>query len=310
MNNDENLIHQEMQPEEPVFIIERDDEKTPPAGGPTPMSNGKNWRKWLWMAVALMAIMALAFGAYKGWRLYNARKMGVSISVKPEDNIEKLEKTPQEITPEVIHTNDSILGVELDFYELQGLRANIEFKEPKLTDTSVYLYCRSADHTEDSIYLGTLVVDGVEKPSEQSRLGYMAMTDSQMVIGVSPSEAVKDYVMNKGGSFFRQFVLVSNHGLPPRFYLNGKNIRKAIGRIKDSKGDKLFMVSTRNKVTVNDFARALQEYGFIDAIYITGGPDYCYYRSNDKQRHDIGDIKNYPNKKWEGFIPWLVFRKI
>ncbi len=310
MNNDENLIHQEMQPEEPVFIIERDDEKTPPAGGPTPMSNGKNWRKWLWMALALMAIMALAFGAYKGWRLYNARKMGVSISEKPEDNIEKLEKTPQKITPEVIHTNDSILGVELDFYELQGLRANIEFKEPKLTDTSVYLYCRSADHTEDSIYLGTLVVDGVEKPSEQSRLGYMAMTDSQMVIGVSPSEAVKDYVMNKGGSFFRQFVLVSNHGLPPRFYLNGKNIRKAIGRIKDSKGDKLFMVSTRNKVTVNDFARALQEYGFIDAIYITGGPDYCYYRSNDKQRHDIGDIKNYPRKKGKNIIPWLVFRKI
>ena len=57
------------------------------------------------------------------------------------------------------------------------------------------------------------------------------------------------------------------------------------------------------------FADALREYGFIDAIYITGGRDYSFYRDAKGTRHDIHDPKYYPHKKWAGILPWLVFRK-
>ena len=67
--------------------------------------------------------------------------------------------------------------------------------------------------------------------------------------------------------------------------------------------------SIRHKETLWDFADALREYGFIDAIYITGGYDYGFYRTADGERHDIGNIEDYPHKKWKGIIPWLVFRK-
>ena len=62
------------------------------------------------------------------------------------------------------------------------------------------------------------------------------------------------------------------------------------------------------KETLWDFADALREYGFIDDIYITGGADYVFYRTKDGVRHDIGDVAEYPQKKWKGIVPWLVFR--
>ena len=55
--------------------------------------------------------------------------------------------------------------------------------------------------------------------------------------------------------------------------------------------------------------RGIREYGFIDAIYITGDTDYCFYRDKDAARHDIGDSADYSHEKWKGIIPWLVFRK-
>jgi hypothetical protein len=131
------------------------------------------------------------------------------------------------------------------------------------------------------------------------------MADGRMVIGISRSDEVKDYVVERGGSFFRQFILVSNSEIPARFFLHGKVERRAIGR----KGDTLYYIATRHKETLWDFADALREYGFIDAIYITGGTDYCFYRTRDGVRHDIGDANDYPHKKWAGVIPWLVFRK-
>jgi hypothetical protein len=134
----------------------------------------------------------------------------------------------------------------------------------------------------------------------------MAMVGGNSVIGISRSEKVKDFVQEHGGSFFRQFILVSNGVIPQRFFLHGKVERRAIGR----KDDTLFYIATHNKETLWDFADALREYGFIDAIYITGGNDYVYYRNSDGERHDIGKIEDYPHEKWKGIIPWLVFRRI
>jgi hypothetical protein len=144
----------------------------------------------------------------------------------------------------------------------------------------------------------------VEKQSDRSRLGYMAMADGNMVIGISRSEKVKDYVLERGGSFFRQFILVSNGMIPSRFFLHGKVERRAIGRIDNQ----LYYIATRHKETLWDFADALREYGFIDAIYITGGADYVFYRNKGGVRHDIGDPTDYPHTKWKGIVPWLVFR--
>ena len=293
-------------PEVPIIIIERDEQ--PQTKESVVKVVAPSWkRKWLKRLLTLVAVGCLMVAVLVGYYFWNYYyNIGVSVSVSPDKNIEKLQQPVKHEMPEVVLTSDSILGVAMDFYAIHGLKANIEFEEPDTADTSVYLYCRSADHKADGTYLGSLVVDGDVRQSDTHRLGYMAMVGGNSVIGISRSEKVKDFVQEHGGSFFRQFILVSDGTIPGRFFLHGKVERRAIGRI----GDQLYYIATRNKETRWDFADALREYGFIDAIYITGGADYVYYRSKDGIRHDIGDSADYPQTKWKGIIPWLVFRKV
>lgn len=293
-------------PEVPIIIIERDEQ--PQTKEPVVKVVAPSWkRKWLKRLLTLVAVGCLMVAVLVGYYFWNYYyNIGVSVSVSPDQNIEKLQQPVKHEMPEVVLTSDSILGVAMDFYAIHGLKAKIEFEEPDTADTSVYLYCRSADHKADGTYIGSLVVDGDVRQSDTHRLGYMAMVGGNSVIGISRSEKVKDFVQEHGGSFFRQFILVSDGTIPGRFFLHGKVERRAIGRI----GDQLYYIATRNKETLWDFADALREYGFIDAIYITGGADYVYYRSKDSIRHDIGDSADYPQTKWKGIIPWLVFRKV
>ena len=291
-------------PEVPIIIIERDEQPQPQEVVTKAVAPSRK-QKWLKRILALVAIGCLMVAILAGYYFWNYYyNIGVSVSVTPEQNIEKLQKPAKQETPEVVMTSDSILGVAMDFYAINGLKASIQFEEPDTADTSVYLYCRSVDHKADSTYIGTLVVNGEERQSDTHRLGYMAMLGGNSVIGISRSEKVKDYVQEHGGSFFRQFILVSNGDIPGRFFLHGKVERRAIGRIDDQ----LYFIATRHKETLWDFADALREYGFIDAIYITGGADYVFYRDKDGFRHDIGDKSDYPHTKWKGIIPWLVFR--
>ena len=292
-------------PEVPIIIIERDEQPQSKEIVTKVVAPSKK-QKWLkrFLAFAVVGcIIVAAIAGYYFWNYYY--NIGVSVSVSPEQNIEKLKQPVKKETPEVVMTSDSILGVAMDFYAIHGLKASIEFEEPDTADTSVFLYSRCADYTADGRYLGSLVAQGKEYQSDQTRLGYMAMADGQMVIGISRSEKVKDYVLERGGSFFRQFILVSNGTIPSRFFLHGKVERRAIGRIDNQ----LYYIATRHKETLWDFADALREYGFIDAIYITGGNGYVFYRDKEGIRHDLGDTSDYPHTKWKGIVPWLVFRK-
>ena len=292
-------------PEVPIIIIERDEQPQAKESVTKVVAPSKK-QKWLKRFLALIAVGCLMIAVLAGYYFWNYYyNIGISVSVTPEQNIEKLQRQATQEKPEVVMTNDSILGVAMDFYAIHGLKASIEFEEPDTTDTSVYLYCRSADHKADSTYIGSLVAGGKEYQSDTHRLGYMAMLGSNSVIGISRSEKVKDYVQEHGGSFFRQFILVSDGAIPSRFFLHGKVERRAIGRIDEQ----LYYIATRHKETLWDFADALREYGFIDAIYITGGSEYVFYRGKDGVRHDIGDPSEYPHSKWKGITPWLVFRR-
>ena len=291
-------------PEVPIIIIERDEQPQPKEVVTKVVAPSKK-QKWLKRFLALVAIGSLMIAILAGYYFWNYYyNIGVSVSVTPEQNIEKLQKPVKSEIPEVVMTSDSILGVAMDFYAIHGLKASIQFEEPDTADTSVYLYCRSADHKADNTYIGSLVVNGEERQSDTHRLGYMAMLGNNSVIGISRSEKVKDFVQERGGCFFRQFILVSNGEIPGRFFLHGKVERRAIGRIDDQ----LYFIATRHKETLWDFADALREYGFIDAIYITGGADYVFYRDQNGLRHDVGNVADYPHTKWKGIIPWIVFK--
>lgn len=304
-------ITNQQEGEEPVMIIENDNNNIvdSPMLNIAPTSRKKGLSIAVTALIFLITLIVLALG-YKYYRTYI--NIGVPVSVKSAENIAKLQLqkfSPIE-KPEVIMTSDSILGVGMNLYEVRGLKAEISFAQPDTTQQDVYLYSRCSDFTsydpQENHYIGSLVVQGKELSSDVSRLGYCAMANNNIVVGVARDEKVKDYCIEHGGSFFRQFILVSNGVLPSKFYLHGKVERRAIGRISN----KLYYIETHNKEALWAFADALREYGFTDAIYITGGTDYCFYRSADGKAHHIGDLakKDKPHKG-KGIVPWLVFKK-
>jgi hypothetical protein len=292
--------------ETPVISIESDEEEETSQPSSSPRHS-----KWPVAVVSVLLTAAICMMAAFGYRYYRRYiNIGVPVSVTSKENISKLEIPPVYEMPEVVKSSDSILGVAINMYQLIGLKAEITFTEPTVDDTDVYLYSRCCDQTsydpETNRYLGSLVQNGKELQSDNSRLGYCAMANDNIVIGIARDERVKDYCTEQKGSFFRQFILVSDGVLPGRFYLHGKVERRALARM----GKKLFYVESKGKETMWDFADALREYGFIDAIYITGGTDYCFYRTADGTVHDIGDKHKHPDgHKGKGIVPWVVFKK-
>ena len=292
--------------ETPVISIESDEEEET-----SQPSSSHRHSKWPVAVVSVLLTAALCMMAAFGYRYYRRYiNIGVPVSVTSKENIGKLELPSVDEMPEVVKSSDSILGVAINMYQLIGLKAEITFTEPAVDDTDVYLYSRCCDQTsydpEANRYLGSLVQNGKELQSDNSRLGYCAMANDNIVIGIARDEKVKDYCIEQKGSFFRQFILVSDGVLPGRFYLHGKVERRALARM----GKKLFYVESKGKETMWDFADALREYGFIDAIYITGGTDYCFYRTADGTAHDIGDKHKHPDgHKGKGIVPWVVFKK-
>ena len=304
-DNDNSASSQEIL-EEPIITIESSEETDCQSSFAT-IRKRSRLQKWGRGIIWFVATVTLVFGCYGTILLYNYYyNIGVSISVSPRDNIKKLDSMQvQKGSSEVVLKTDSVLGVALDIYELHNVRAELSLVEPDTADHSVLMYTRTADYTSTGKYIGSLVVDGEKKQSDASRLGYCAIERGNMVIGVSRFDDMQEHMIERDGSYFRQFVLVSNGELPHRFSLHGKVERKALARTAD---DRLCVIATRHPETLWDFADALREYGYVDAIYLTGGNESGFYRAPDGTAYFTEKAAKYRTDKHHGVAPWLVLR--
>ena len=294
--------------EEPVITIENDDNSDNETSDNIVVTKRSKWKKCLKYVAAAIGLIVVMVGGYAAVRFYNYYyNIGVSVSVSPQENIDKLAGMKvQSGKSEVVLKSDSVLGVALDMYELRHVEAEMTLEEPDTADQSVLFYTRTSDYTATGKYLGSLVVDGETLQNDVSRLGYCAVVGGNVVIGISRSDKVKDYVEEQKGSYFRQFMLVSNGELPRKFFLHGKVERRALARTAD---DKLYVIATRHAETFWDFADALREYGFVDAIYLTGGNESGFWRDADGIGHFSEKAASYRTDKHHGVAPWLVLKK-
>ena len=98
----------------------------------------------------------------------------------------------------------------------------------------------------------------------------MAIIDGNAQIGVDRNQKIFNHVLENNGSMFRQLTLVSaGTRCDKQFILKGKVTRCAYAR---NRAEELFFIETVAPETLYGFADALIEYGFVDAVYITGGP--------------------------------------
>lgn len=278
--------------------------------GDSPQKGKGGKRKAVWIGVAVLVIVFLAgiLWRYRFWLI----DPHVSSSVSDADNIAYLSShtpIPSGVRGVEI-TEDSILGVAFTSYPLENLRGSLEKEIPDTADRSVVLMMRSADYYPDGAAIGTVIIEGKSLPAKERRTrpGYVALSkDGKTAIGISLTDRVSHRVADSEGSFFRQFAILGNGDLPAAFALHGKVERGAIGRMADGS---LHYFLTNNRESMYDFADALREYGVMDAVYVTGGNGYQFYRDKDGTAHVSPGLRDhytkYPDRKVPA--PMLVFR--
>lgn len=177
---------------------------------------------------------------------------------------------------------------------------------PADSDSSVVLVTQGWDYYFDDAkqyhFLGDFVYNGKSLARGTGKAGLVAVTKNGWQMGISQEDSVRDYVLDQGGSMFRQFALVSAGQICLRqFALKGKVHRRALAR-KPSAAT-AYYVETVNKESLYDFAEALADYGFIDAVYLTGADGTePVYRNEKGTLH--GDFEEWKHKS-----NLLVFRK-
>lgn len=298
--------------EVPVFSIETVASPAPGQPADVVPSESPRRRSWVKWGVATFIAAALIVCGLLLWiHRYDFAKPELSSVVSDADNIALLRQPYTPSAKGTVATSDSVLGVAFDMYSLSGLRASLEREMPDTADKSLVLFMRSADYHPDGATIGTLVVDGdrIKAKERKSRPAYLAISkEGQIALGISLSDKLSDYAASEGGSFFRQYALLGDGELPSKFHLHGKVERAAIGRMTDGS---MFYIVTRHKETMYDFADAMREYGFADAVYITGGNAYSFHRTSDGKPHIPSNVREKYEKYHVGSAcpsPLLVFR--
>lgn len=184
---------------------------------------------------------------------------------------------------------DSINNVHFKVYALKGLMASVELEYPDAKDHSVYFVTRTMDFRKnDSLSLAnrSYIGDALAADSifgiGRHRAGYIAtVPGSTAIIGVSREDSVLNYLQEvpakeiKGrmtsASFVRQMALLSHSEICiSQLDLKGKWERCAYC-FKEEDPQVVYFVETLSKESLYDFCEALRDYGFSDAVYVTGG---------------------------------------
>lgn len=275
------------------------------------LANKKKFFGWQRAALAVIILLLLAILAWLGWGYYQHHRWAVNfeypVSRSSAQIITDLNKTGQ-IKGDSVHvfTADSIDGVTMRFYNLAGLKASMSREKPADSDSSVVLVTQGWDYYFDDAkqyhFLGDFVYNGKMLAQGTGKAGFVAVTTKGWQMGISQEDSVRDYIISQGASMFRQFALVSAGQIClKQFALKGKVHRRALAR---KPGDvTAYYVETVNKESLYDFAEALADYGFIDAVYLTGADGTePVYRDADGILH--GDLNVWTRKS-----NLLVFRK-
>ncbi len=273
------------------------------------LASKKKFFSWQRATLAVIILLLLAICAWLGY--YQHHRWAVNfeypVSRSSAQIITDLNKAGQ-IKGDSVHafTADSIDGVTMRFYNLAGLKASMSREMPADSDSSVVLVTQGWDYYFDDAkqyhFLGDFVYKGKMLAQCTGKAGFVALTTKEWQMGISQEDSVRDYIISQGGSMFRQFALVSAGQIClKQFALKGKVHRRALAR---KPGDATaYYVETVNKESLYDFAEALADYGFIDAVYLTGADGTePVYRDEKGTLH--GDFEAWKHKS-----NLLVFRK-
>lgn len=260
--------------------------------------NGNNSRRWKVAAIFSVSALLALCTFFLCRHIYYSNQFRRS---RPDSEVLSMLATEMSGKAGVNMKTEEAMGVKMKIYALNGLKAHFADTVPDYSDSSIFLITRSSDYrikNGEKQIIGDFIKDGTSLSESLWRAGFMVIKDGNAQIGISRSRKIRKEMIRNEGSMFRQMALISaGTRCDEQFILKGKVTRCAYARDMDGN---LFFIETVDPETLYGFADALIEYGFIDAIYVTGGsqPD-CFYREQDGSSHG-----NFIDDKPHELIVW------
>ncbi len=201
--------------------------------------------------------------------------------LQPDSELSKIENNRKIVQADSIQQEsmirifkDSINDIPLVLYSLVNLKAELSFSMPEKEDSTVFFVVPAADIRRDNKEIvGDYVFKGEQLFTGKRKVGYCAIIDGKVSLGISLNDEVKDYCISNKGYFFRQYILVMN-GEMQENKLKGKSLRRALAK----QGTDLYIIESCNPESLYDFSEALADIGITEAIYLPGGNSYKRYR--------------------------------
>lgn len=172
-------IREDSRPTEiPVITIERDNSGDADRTDGPSQRKRRNRRRRIMASLVAALVLLLLGGLLLFHFRYELMSPDLPASVSDEDNISLLEAPYSPSAEGTAPASDSILGVAMDFYPLDGLRASLEKELPDTADRSLILFMRSADYHPGGSPIGPMVVNGesLDAKERKSRMAYMAIS--------------------------------------------------------------------------------------------------------------------------------------
>lgn len=257
--------------------------------GQSGLSPSKRRKRWI-IAIAVAVLLFVALWLVlkqlprKGCAIPDAQMVEAvdSVNVGVPDSGEKG-------FTEVFDT--SINDVPLTIYLPHNTMPHFEVGMLDTNDVSIVLAVMAADvRSDNGEIVGVSVCKGKVLSRGERKMGFCAIVNGSVSMGVSRETSLFENVVQSGGDFFRQYPLVCNDSVfvpKPK----GKAIRQALCDYHGS----LVVVRTRQRESYHDFANAIADLGVTTAISLVGGESQLIYADSLGCRTILGNVLPSPN---------------
>lgn len=298
-----------------IRIIGRD---KPIAAEPT---KNKWWQsKLLWLFVAVIVLICIVYCAIPG--------TSTSDNQTKEDIEDVQEAMFDPIVEEGVfeqETNTAVLVEKLTPEATASAQPYCAVKETVVNDIPLKIYIpvcakpefyvgkailpskdyvlalQAADIRRDNgQVVGACVYNGEVVSKGLAKKGYVSVIDGKLSIGVAEQSPLFEAAIQEGGSFFRQYPLVSEGRLIEN---NPKN--KSVRRALCERAGEYFVVETQTAESFHDFSQALVDFKVTTAVYLVGSPYACgFMKTASGEIEDWGEVRFVKSKN----VSYLVWR--
>lgn len=249
---------------------------------------------WIWvLAVAIVALVVYLIMSFS-----NSTDRTLQVSVVDKEEIAPDDSLP--IHPVSISCSDTVIdGFKLKLIRPERCLAELFIGDNPNADKSIKLAVPAADiRADNGNMVGAYVYRGELLSQGKSKMGFCAIIDGAINIGMAENTPLFEKATETGGYFFRQYPLVAEYQ-PIALKPKGSRLRKALAEIDGC----IVIVMSVDTMTLGQFADALVSLGATNAINLVGSNSYAFMRGNDGSLTEFGSRDSAPHPN-TNYIIW------